>query len=91
MKNILSNRLVSGCIGILFVIALISIVGPMVSPYSIDTVSFDQNFIAPTLDAGRLFGTDDLGRDLFVRTLKGTQVTFLVAIVATAVSLFITT
>ena len=89
MKNILSNRLVSGCIGILFVIALISIVGPMVSPYSIDTVSFEQNFIAPTLDAGRLFGTDDLGRDLFVRTLKGTQVTFLVAIVATAVSLFI--
>ena len=89
MKSILSNRLVSGCISILLVIALISIVGPMVSPYSVDTVSFDQNFIAPTLDAGRLFGTDDLGRDLFVRTLKGTQVTFLVAIVATAVSLFI--
>ncbi len=89
MKRIRGNRLVNACIGVLLVLAVVSIVGPLVSPYSIDTVSFEQGFVAPTFDGGRLFGTDDLGRDLLVRTLKGTQVTFLVAIVATAVSLVI--
>ena len=36
-----------------------------------------------------LFGTDDLGRDLFVRTMLGIRVTLLVAIVASLVSLVI--
>ena len=37
----------------------------------------------------QLFGTDDLGRDLFVRTMLGVQVTILVAVVASFVSLLI--
>ena len=37
----------------------------------------------------QIFGTDDLGRDLFVRTMLGVQVTILVAIVASVVSLLI--
>jgi len=36
-----------------------------------------------------LFGTDDVGRDLFVRTLLGARVTLLVAIAASFVSLVI--
>jgi oligopeptide transport system permease protein len=37
----------------------------------------------------QIFGTDDLGRDLFVRTMRGVQVTILVAVVASIVSLLI--
>jgi oligopeptide transport system permease protein len=74
---------------LLLVVAVLSLVGPLASPHSAGEISFDQGFISPTLDESRWFGTDDLGRDLFVRTLKGTQVTFLVAIVATLVSLVI--
>ena len=33
-----------------------------------------------------LFGTDDLGRDQFVRTMLGARVTLVVAIVASLVS-----
>jgi oligopeptide transport system permease protein len=73
----------------LFIIAVISIVGSIASPYSIDEISYDDSFIGPTFNGGHWFGTDDLGRDIFVRTLKGTQVTFLIAIVATIVSLVI--
>jgi oligopeptide transport system permease protein len=36
-----------------------------------------------------IFGTDDLGRDLFVRTMLGIQVTLIVAIIASIVSLVI--
>ena len=88
-QSLRGNRLVVSCVGLLLAIAVLSLAGPLVSSYSVDTIAFDQSFIAPTLEDGRLFGTDDLGRDLFVRTLKGTQITFLVAIVATLVSLVI--
>ena len=83
------NTLVQVCLGLLLVIALVSVVGALTSPYSADTISFDESFISPTFDDGHLFGTDDLGRDVFVRTLKGTQITFLVAIIASLVSLVI--
>ena len=86
---ILSNRLVVVCLLALLAIAVLSIVGTIVSPYSVEEISFDQNFEGPSLGGGHWFGTDDLGRDLFVRTLKGTQITFLIAIVATMVSLVI--
>jgi len=41
----------------------------------------------PSLSGWHLFGTDDLGRDLFVRTLLGVKVTLFVAIIASGVSL----
>jgi oligopeptide transport system permease protein len=42
-----------------------------------------------TLTDIRLFGTDDLGRDVFVRTAMGLQITLLVAVIASFVSLVI--
>ena len=87
--SIRGNRLVLICLGLLLSIAVLSIVGTLVSPHSVGKIAFDQNFIGPTLDARHWFGTDHLGRDLFVRTLQGTQITFFVAIVATMVSLVI--
>lgn len=84
-----SGRLVIICLGILFLLAALSIVGPLVSPYSLEAIAFSESFLSPTFAELRLFGTDDLGRDLFVRTLKGTQMTLLVALVASLVSLVI--
>lgn len=75
--------------GILVAIAVLAIIGPFISPHSYLATDFDGRFIAPTLNGFHLFGTDDLGRDLFVRTLLGSQVTLLVAIVASIVSLVI--
>ncbi len=75
--------------GILLGVAAIAIIGPFISPHSYLTTDFDGTFIEPTVKNYHLFGTDDLGRDLFVRTLMGGQVTLLVAIVASIVSLVI--
>ena len=79
--------IVSG--GILGMIALIAIVGPWLSPHSYMTTDFDNLLHSPTFRSMNLFGTDDLGRDLFVRKLLGVQVTLVVAIVASVVSLVI--
>ena len=79
--------MVSG--GILLAILVLAVIGPMISPHSYLTTDFDNRLVGPTLNGFHLFGTDDLGRDLFVRTLMGGQITLLVAIVASIVSLVI--
>lgn len=79
--------MVSG--GILCVIALLAAIGPWISPNEYVAADFGNILRAPTLSAGHVFGTDDLGRDLFVRTMMGVQVTFAVALVASVVSLLI--
>lgn len=75
--------------GLLVLITVLALVGPLVSPHSYLTTNFDGRFIEPTLNDFHLFGTDDLGRDLFVRTLLGGRITLLVAVVASIVSLVI--
>ncbi len=45
----------------------------------------------PGTGAVHLFGTDELGRDLFARVFYGGRISFLIAIVATAVSVLIGT
>jgi len=79
--------LVFGCVLMLIVIA--AIVGPWLSPHDYRETNFEALLTPPTVTAGHFFGTDDLGRDLFVRTMLGVRVTILVAIVASLVSLCI--
>ena len=75
--------------GLLLGIIAVALVGPFVSPHEYDQVDFDAVLQPPALEGLQLFGTDDLGRDLFVRSMLGVQVTMLVAIVASFVSLVI--
>jgi oligopeptide transport system permease protein len=75
--------------GTLCAIALMALIGPWISPNDYMTTDFNRLLHAPTLRSMNLFGTDDLGRDLFVRTMLGVQVTLIVAIIASVVSLFI--
>ena len=75
--------------GVLVAIVLVAIIGPLVSPHDYLQTDFGNILSAPAIAKMQLFGTDDLGRDLFVRTMRGVHVTILVAVVASAVSLFI--
>jgi oligopeptide transport system permease protein len=79
--------MVSG--GVLCAIALVAVIGPWISPNEYLTADFNNILRSPAFADGHVFGTDDLGRDLFVRTMMGVQVTFAVAIVASVVSLVI--
>jgi oligopeptide transport system permease protein len=70
-------------------VVLLAIIGPVVSPHDYLRTNFDNILASPDAFSGHWFGTDDLGRDLFVRSMLGVRVTILVAIVASAVSLVI--
>ena len=74
---------------VLLLIVVISLLGPLLSQHGYLDTNFDRILRAPGVTGLQLFGTDDLGRDLFVRTMRATQVTLLVAVVASIVSLVI--
>ncbi len=88
-QRVRRNRVIVISGGILTSLVLVAIIGPMLSPHDYLQTDFGNILQAPSLAGAHLFGTDDLGRDLFVRTLLGVQVTIIVALVASAVSLVI--
>ncbi|MEN7343072.1 MAG: ABC transporter permease subunit [Pseudomonadota bacterium] len=74
----------------LFLLALIVlavIVGPWLSPHDYQTHDYSSVLLPPSFTDYRFFGTDDLGRDLFVRAMEGGRISLLVGVVSTLVSL----
>ncbi len=88
-QRVRRNRVIVISGGILTGLVLVAIIGPMVSPHDYLQTDFGNILQAPSIAGGHPFGTDDLGRDLFVRTLLGVQVTIVIALIASAVSLVI--
>ena len=87
LRHLTNSRLVKGCGIVLLLIMLLALLVPLGIPYTYLETNFDQRFVAPTFENMRLFGTDELGRDLLARTLLGIRVTMLVAVIASIVSL----
>ncbi len=72
-------RNVGAVLGI-FLLALITVVGifaPQISPYDPLAIDMSQKFQRPS--GQHLFGTDELGRDMFSRVVMGTRISFQVA------------
>src|SRR3546814_10758110 len=89
MKSTLPWSLRLSLLALAGVVVLV-IAGPWFSPYACDEIDFAGHWsAAPTLLDAHWFGTDSLGRDLFVRTLFGGRISLLVGAVSTAVSLLI--
>jgi peptide/nickel transport system permease protein len=83
------NRI--GVFGLIVIIVLAAggLFAPILTPFDPDKVELADEFRLQAPSATHLFGTDNLGRDLFARTLYGTRVSLLVAFSATAVSISI--
>lgn len=88
-RTLRRNRaaVVSGVI--IAIMAVLVLIGPFLSQYDYDFTDWGNLSVGPSLETGHLFGTDTLGRDLFVRTLVGGRISLMVGIVATFVSLLI--
>ena len=74
---------------LIMVMAMLVIVGPWLSPWAYDHTDWANTSIGPDWESRHYFGTDALGRDLFVRTLYGGRISLLIGVVATLVSLLI--
>jgi len=73
----------------LLLIAALAAFGPYLSPHRFDALDYTHILAAPALESGHWFGTDDLGRDLFVRSMLGLRISLAIGLVATAISVLI--
>jgi oligopeptide transport system permease protein len=63
--------------------------GPWISPNDATTLDWLHLAAPPAMQSSHWFGTDRLGRDLFVRTLAGTRVSMAIGLAASVVSLLV--
>ncbi|HEY2010176.1 MAG TPA: ABC transporter permease subunit [Rhizomicrobium sp.] len=96
-RRLMKNRAALASMIVLGLVAALAILAPLLSPFAYDEVNYDIIACAPgwwPVEAacrapGHIFGTDAVGRDLFVRVLFGARVSLAVGLVATLVSLII--
>ncbi|MGZ2257967.1 ABC transporter permease subunit [Roseobacter sp. A03A-229] len=90
------NRAAVAGLIVLILVAAFALIGPFISPWNNEDI--DWNVLGnvaeggrPSLETGHWFGTDALGRDLFARTVQGTQISLLVGIVGALISVVVGT
>ncbi len=96
-RRLMRNRAAMAGIIILGLITLLALLAPLLSPFAYDEINYDIIACAPSWwpaeaacrAPGHVFGTDSVGRDMFVRVLFGARVSLAVGLVATLVSLLI--
>jgi len=89
LARLVRNKAAVGGFIVILIISAFAIIGPNVSPYAYDEIIWDRMSVAPDFVNSHWFGTDENGRDLFVRTMYGARISLMVGLVATFVSLII--
>jgi oligopeptide transport system permease protein len=89
-----ARRLRSNPAAVVAVVALSAILvmtwlGPWISPNNSQTLDWLHIAARPGMQSSHWFGTDRLGRDLFVRTLAGTRVSIAIGLAASVISLLV--
>jgi oligopeptide transport system permease protein len=88
-RRLRRNRAAVGAVAVLGLIIIAALIGPWFASHPFDELYFDYVAVPPSVEGGFLFGTDAVGRDLFVRVLMGARISLAVALAATSVSLVI--
>lgn len=79
-RRLKENKVAMFSMFVIIFLLLVSLIGPWLSQYSYSATSLKEGYLNP--NGTHWFGTDDLGRDLFVRVLIGTRISLSVGIVA---------
>ncbi|MGO6942932.1 ABC transporter permease (plasmid) [Rhizobium leguminosarum] len=81
------NRLAIFGLVVVLILAFTAIFGPYLTPYDYLSQDLNARNVLPSMS--HLFGTDDLGRDVFSRVVFGTRTAFLVAVIVTVFAVVI--
>lgn len=72
---------------VLLLIAAFAIFVPMIAPYAYDYTDWANMSTAPSMATKHYFGTDTLGRDLFVRVASGGRISLMVGVMGALVAI----
>lgn len=92
----MSNKAAIACLFVLGAMLLFVVLGPTVAKWSNEEIDWTalgdiQRLGIPSLESGHYFGTDELGRDLYSRTIQATGTSLLVGLIGAAMALVIGT
>ncbi|SEL02815.1 MULTISPECIES: ABC transporter permease [unclassified Butyrivibrio] len=88
-KSLIHNKtvLVSGAI--ILIVVILSTLAPLLSHYNETAQDLAGRLMPP--GNGHLFGTDELGRDVFTRIFYGTRISLFIALIPTSLAVLIGT
>ncbi|MEQ8199692.1 MAG: ABC transporter permease [Clostridiaceae bacterium] len=86
-RRLKSNKIALISLVVIIVVSSLAIFVPVFSSYNYATNDLNSVNLKPS--GTHLFGTDNLGRDLFVRTMYGARYSLLIGLVAAAINLLI--
>ncbi len=77
-------------------VGIFAIAGPWLADWSDDAIDWNvlgnvKSVGMPSFETGHYFGTDELGRDLFVRTAKGARVSLMVGVIGALIAVVVGT
>jgi oligopeptide transport system permease protein len=89
VRRLKSNPAAVAAIAVMSAILVLTVLGPWISPNNSQTLDWLHIAARPGMQSSHWFGTDRLGRDLFVRTLAGTRVSIAIGLAASAISILV--
>jgi oligopeptide transport system permease protein len=89
VRRLIRNKAALVSIFVVLFIVVVAFVGPYFLPWTYGKVDWAAIRKPPNFDTGHFAGTDQNGRDMLARIFQGTQMSLIVALVATAVSVCI--
>lgn len=95
-KRFVHNKAAMAGLIVLILVGLFAAFGNQIARYSNEEIDFAIMGSAatmgmPSIENGHYFGTDDLGRDLFARTVQATQISLMVGVVGAAIAVIVGT
>lgn len=88
-RRFVANKASMIAVIVLGLVSAFAIFGPIISPHDMETSNYLKLGSPPSLSDGHWFGTDSLGRDLFVRSAYGARISLLIGVMTTMVALLI--
>lgn len=87
IKEFFSNKVAIFGATIMLITVITAIFAPVIAPYPYDYIDLPKMLTPPNKE--HIFGTDDLGRDIFSRVVYGTRISLVVGFGVVALSLLI--
>jgi peptide/nickel transport system permease protein len=87
LRHIIRNPLGRIGLALVLVIVLAAVLSPWIAPYDPAAIAIRSKLQPPSLE--HLFGTDQLGRDVFSRVVVGARIALTTALAAVAIALFV--
>ncbi len=95
-RRFVRNRAAMAALGILLALVVVVVAGPSLATWDHEQIDWDVlGNVAeqgrPSVASGHYFGTDELGRDLFARTLQGSRVSLAVGAIGALIAVVVGT